>query len=97
MKMKFLFYLGLLGTGHLLSLNCYSGLYRYYDDCRIINPTYSQHCDQYNKDYGYQSQPYPYHYRNNPYYYENRGSKHNLLHISPSRFHNFGKPTKWKF
>ncbi|AXR69021.1 hypothetical protein DPV73_14410 [Leptospira mayottensis] len=96
MKMKFLFYLGLLGVGCLLSLGCYSGSYRYYDDCYTINTIYSQHCNRYNKNYGYQGQLYPYH-RNNPYYYGNGGYKHNPFHISPGRFHNFGRPSKWKF
>ncbi len=94
---KFFFY---LGAGCLLSLSCcYSGPYRYYDDCRTINTTYSQHCDRYNKNYGYQNQSryYPYHYRNSPSYYKNGEYKHNPFHISPGRLHNFGRPSKWRF
>ncbi|AVQ11998.1 Putative lipoprotein [Leptospira santarosai] len=93
-NVKFFFYSGLSVAGVLLFLGCYSGSYRYYGNCHSINAGYSQHCGRYNKTYDRQMY-YPYRYRNNSHYYGEY--KHNPFHISPGRFRNFGRPSKWRF
>ncbi|TGL72038.1 hypothetical protein [Leptospira kmetyi] len=100
---KRFFFLGSVGIFLLLSTGCYTGPYRYYDDCQSMGSSYSRDCGRYSNygygGYGYRNQGYYPYYRNNPYYYGNGGgggSRHNPLHIPSGRFHNAGHPGKWK-
>ncbi|PJZ56701.1 hypothetical protein [Leptospira barantonii] len=101
---RLFFFLGSVGLFILLSTGCYTGPYRYYDDCQSMGPSYSRDCGRYSNygyggGYGYRNQGYYPYYRNNPYYYGNGGgggNRHNPLHIPSGRFHNAGHPAKWK-
>ncbi|WP_157438838.1 hypothetical protein [Leptospira interrogans] len=80
--------------GLFLSLNCYTGPYRYYDDCSL---QYSIDCGR-NFDYRNRSGYYPYRNHSNYYKVINNGRyRHNPFYVPSGRFHNFGRSSKWKF
>lgn len=91
----------LAGMALLFCTGCYTGPYRYYDQCQM-GSTYSRPCDRYLNDYGYGGgygyRPYQnYYYRQYPYYNNaGGGGGHNPFHVPSGRYHNIGRPSKWK-
>ncbi|RHX94067.1 hypothetical protein DLM76_13970 [Leptospira yasudae] len=100
---KGFFFLGSVGLFLFLSTGCYTGPYRHYDNCQM-GSMYSRPCDRYLNDYGYGGgygygyRPYQnYYYRQYPYYNNGGGGGgHNPFHVPSGRYHNIGRPSKWK-
>ncbi|MBM9575706.1 hypothetical protein JWG45_00935 [Leptospira sp. 201903070] len=85
-----------------LGMSCQPYMYRNYNDCARND---SGNCDGYRRysSYGFQNRPgYPGYYRNDSNYGTNgignggSGFRHNPMHIPSGRFHNLGRPSRWK-
>ncbi|MBM9499495.1 hypothetical protein JWG44_04430 [Leptospira sp. 201903071] len=84
-----------------LGMSCQPYLYRSYNDC---GSNYSGNCDgyrSYSSPYGYQNRGYYPNYYRNPSYNtfgtgNGGGYHHNPMHIPSGRFHNLGRPSRWK-
>ncbi|TGK38639.1 hypothetical protein EHQ12_04515 [Leptospira gomenensis] len=82
----------------LFGIGCMTYPHRYDEDCTAAGSDACGGYRGYYSPYGFQNQyGYPRYYRQYPRYYNNGGgSHHNPFHVPSGRYHNLGRPSKWK-
>ncbi|MDV6237092.1 hypothetical protein CH379_015785 [Leptospira ellisii] len=83
----------------LFGIGCMTYPHRYDEDCNSASYASCGGYRGYYSPYGFQNQyGYPGYYRQYPRYYNNNGggSHHNPFHVPSGRYHNLGRPSKWR-